>query len=894
MTTLRKTVLLGAAAAFLLGSPASAEKSGRLNDLRGLQLENAKIPVLHQGKLQMVIFSSRNERRGEVMLGTDTVLAVVRKGADPDMIRDDWNLRCYPLEAPLPEVLEFWKPRIVYSEGIMTTPAAEINSMQRRADGSRDVHFRSPMLDLDGVGFEADFDRRTILVNSQVRIVIRQNSADPTELLKTPGKLPPKYEYITARGDSLMIDTRNNKAVLLGNVRVDEAQGFLTCDRLTIFWNSGANKNADKGKRMELTDIHGSGVERVFADGNVVITNRDKPDERIFAEHLVCEVPTGRVKLWGEAKYPRLVSGNGEKASGRVIFFERNSKRGWIVGDCRIESPAGSDAGDGKKQLRILTADKGYLDGGGDTAEFTGNVAMREGERTISCGRLRLVTSDRGGKKAQPKSSDAEAGTGSLLGSPDLGTGGKTLKYADFHDHVVLREGGKGPQLGCDRMHADFSPGNNALRGADFHGHVTMRDASGGRLDCDRMHADFAPENNALTGADFRGHVTMRDASGTKLDCGEMHADFAPGDKGGTDIAGAQWYDGVRVEYSGSDGTPPSVVTAECGEFDGKGNRVTFERNVRGTREKTTLNCERLDLYLAGKKSATAPEAASKAANSATPVPGSIAIGAGSDRVLRKVVATDKVRIVDASGKLDCDKLTFFFSEPPPGAKAEPGMFQAGGAMLTDVLAEGHVVGVNRASAESKQQPGLLQGRSRGDRIIYADRGQADLTEHLSHFSGNVRVKDDEKQLDCDDMYLYGVRRIAPAAVKKAGAAAAPKPRQTEDPDADPYALPGFTEDNVPSVINITDDVQLEKILCVGNVRMLGADPDSKRTLEAGGGRALYVTGSRVVTLTDTPPRKPWLRLEGREQHASRIVYDLNDNIFKSYDTDTFNIEPAP
>ena len=848
MKTSRYTALIGAAAALLLGTAELAgakTEQAQIQNLRGLQLKHAKIPVLNQEKLQMVIFASSAERRGEMLVGFDTVLTIIRRGADADTIRDDWELVPYPLRAPLPQVLEFWKDRIAYSEGIMNTSEAEIDSAGRRAGGNRDVHFRSPQLDLDGVGFEADFKRRTISVNSQVRIVLRQESADPAKLLKTPGKLPKKYEYVTASGDSMLIDTRRNEVMLVGNVRVVEAQAILSCDRLTIFWKSGSRQKKGAVKSVE-SELQDSGIDRVLADGNVIISKRDNPREQIFADHLICDVSKGVAKLSGDNSFPKLVSANGEVLSGRDIQFERDTKRGSITGGCRIDGAPETDAAGRKVVNKGLTADRGFLDSNSNFADFSGKVRMRDGDRIISCERMRVNTADRKGKAAPAKPDQTEHGTGSLLGSPDIGTGGKTLESADFYGKVVLSEPG-GARLGCDRMHADFAAdGGNGIRSADFH-----------------------------------GHVKMTDASGSKLSCEEMHADFAPGTGGGTELVGAQWFRKVRVENAGSDGTPPGVITADRGELDAAGNRVTFESNVRGRRDKATLKCDRLDLYAAPKKNA----AAKKGAAAKTPS-GSAAIGVGGDRAIRKIVASGKTVITDASGSLDCDKLTLFFDELPPGTKPEPGMFQSGGARLTDILADGRVVAVNRASAASSKQPGILSGKSSGTRRIYADHVRADLTRHLSRLNGSVRIKDEENQLDCDEMFLYGVRKVA-------GAAAAKKNAPADDPDADPFALPGFNEDSVPAAINITDDVQLKKILCLGNVRMTRTDPDTKRKQEAGGNRCVYLTERRLITLTDIPPRRPWLRAEGRQQYGSRIVYDLNDNIFRSYDTDTFTVEPG-
>jgi lipopolysaccharide export system protein LptA len=843
MKMLRKSVYFCAAAAFLFGAAAfgagGASTNTQLNDLRGLQLKNAKIPVLNQGKLQMVIFSSSAERRGEMMVGFNTVLAIIRRGADSDAIRDDWDIATYALGAPLADVLKFWKDRIGYCEGFMDTPEAEIDSTGTgRASGSREVHFRSPFLDLDGTGFDVDFERRTISVNSQVQIVIRYDSADPAKLLKDPTKMPEKYEPVRASGDSMLIDTKRNEVMLIGHVRVEETKALLTCDRLTIFWGAESKENLPE-KRPEGMDLHNSGIDRILADGNVVITKRDSPGEQILADHLICDVPKGTAILSGDDEFPRLVSANGEVLSGRDIHFERHTKRGHITGGCRIDgAPETNDKGE-KVVRKGLVADSGFFDADNNFADFAGNVKMRDGDRTVTCDRLRILTDDSGNKKEKKAAAPEKNQSESFLGSPDMGTGGKALKSADFQGRVVLK------------------------------------DAAGYQLSCNRMHTDFVPGGNAISSADCFGKVEMVDSSNSKLNCEEMHAEFAATPGGGTDLTSAKWFRKVRVESAGSADAPPGVITADRGELDNRNARVTFEKNVKGLRDKATLNCERLDIYLAEKS------------GSSTAAPGSIAVGAGNGRIIRKTVASRKVRITDESGSLDCDRLSLFFTELPPGAKPEPGMFQSGGARLTDILAEGNIVAVNKSSVDSQKQPGLIAGKSSGARVLKADRGQVDLTRHLSHFRGAVNIKDDENSLSCDDIYLYGVRRMA---ALKANA----EQLQSDDPDADPFALPGFNEDTVPAAVNLTDDVQLKKVLCLGNVKIERTDPDTGRKQEAGGGRCVYIPEKRTATMTDTPPKLPWLRAEGRQQHGSRIVYDLNDNVFRSYDTDTFTIDDKP
>ena len=808
---------LAAAFALTLGAAAAhAADVHRINDLRGLQLNHAKIPVFNKSRLQMVVFAGRAERRGELMVGSDTVLEIIRAAADMDAINDGWDLKPYPLGAKLIEVLDFWKHRISYSDGVMNTPECEIDQVGRRAFGNREVYFRSPMLDLDGVGFEADFDRRTISVNSRVKIVIRQGSADPAVLLKTPGKLPAKYEYITAVGDSMLIDSQRNEVMLIGHVRVDEERVFLTCDRLTIFWGGEKKETADNAPAL---DLQSSGVDRILADGDVVITRKDNPAEQVFADHLVCNVAKGTLKLTGDTELPKIVSANGEVLCGRTIYLERDTKRGLITGGCRIDGAPERDE-KGKRVVRqSLSSDSGFFDAANNFNDFNGNVRMRDGNRSIVCDRMRIITSENPDKEKKPvKAPAADASVSSMFNSGDFG-------------------------------------GSREIKSAECHGNVVLTDAGSSRLSCEEMHADFATVG------------------------------------GKTDLATAKWFRNVRVETLGDgSGAVPGVITSDRGELDNRADRVTFEGNVKGKRLNSTLDCRRLDIYLEHKKAdddgSAAKSAAPKktdAAAKASAVTGSIAAGTGGDRIIKKTVATGDVHITDASGKLDCDKLSLYFTKLADGEKPTPGMFQSGNAKLTDVVAEGNVVATSRADAKDQSAPGMFSGKSSGDRVLHAEHARADLARNISHFSGNVHINDDENSLLCKDMYLFGRKHRPEPQV--------PGAQPPEDPDADPFALPGFTEDTVPAAVNITGDVQLQRVLCIGDVQLERKDPDTKIKQEAGGDRCEYLTDTRLITMTAVPPRRPWLRAAGRQQYASRIVYDLKDNIFKSYDTDTFTME---
>ena len=247
------------------------------------------------------------------------------------------------------------------------------------------------MIDLDGVGFEADLDKKTILVKSDVRIVLRMGGSDPRKLFEAGAKLPPKYEYMTATSDSMLIDMNNNQILLIGNVRVDEENSGVDCDRMTIFIDrrsdqelAGANRTApvNAGDTLE-------GVSRILCDGNVVVSRKltaeeaKEGDQKAFADHMVYDVKTASVTLTGEEKKnPRVIRGQESLTGQRIVMF-REEQRATVTGDCEIlviQEP--ENPGD-KPGVMKVNSDIAQMDYRNNYSDFIGNVKVDEPRMTL-------------------------------------------------------------------------------------------------------------------------------------------------------------------------------------------------------------------------------------------------------------------------------------------------------------------------------------------------------------------------------------------------------------------------------------------------------------------------------------------------------------------------------
>ena len=419
--TFRSLFLYGVV--FTLVSSTSLSASGSLDDLRGLVLKSAKIPIYQKKRLQMMIFADTATRQGKAVLGNKVVIELLKKKVDVDAIKDSWDLKPYRLRAPLYQVLSFWKDRISYSDGVITSHKANIIQENRTARGDAPVFFRSPILDINGIGFDADFKRRTIQINSDVRMTVRLGNSNPTRLIKNGkiGKIPAKYELARAAADSMIIDSASKQVILIGNVSVTDDSSKITCDRLTVYLGKGAkDKIAKDTKDKDDFGISSHGIEAFSADGNVILSDNkeDDSDRKVLAEHLNYNLKSGVITLTGSgvaysselsedeqlARLVRVIDGDMKLSSASMIVYLDTKKKGKSSGSIggislqgnqeslkKIVMPEAVNVETGNNTS--LVAKSGELDNQANMLYFRKDVVMNDPQMTLNCDNLMMKLS---------------------------------------------------------------------------------------------------------------------------------------------------------------------------------------------------------------------------------------------------------------------------------------------------------------------------------------------------------------------------------------------------------------------------------------------------------------------------------------------------------------------
>jgi hypothetical protein len=161
-------------------------------------LQNFKLPEYREkdNKLELIIYGDKAEAAGMTITLSGVLIDMIRDDvSDVAKVKDMSSVKIYPLNEKKDGVDNFWKTA-AHSKGMLTTPGATFDRATKIVSGKDAVRFRSPSMDADGLGFEADTEKKTIWVKSNVRMVYRKDAGGPGQPAKPPEK------PATEKGDS--------------------------------------------------------------------------------------------------------------------------------------------------------------------------------------------------------------------------------------------------------------------------------------------------------------------------------------------------------------------------------------------------------------------------------------------------------------------------------------------------------------------------------------------------------------------------------------------------------------------------------------------------------------------------------------------------------------------
>lgn len=83
----------------------------------------------------------------------------------------------YPLGSKREDIDKFWSGK-KHCRALMSSESATFDKAARMLHGDTNVYFRSREMDIDGVGFDADYEKKTVHIRSKVRVVLRPDAVE--------------------------------------------------------------------------------------------------------------------------------------------------------------------------------------------------------------------------------------------------------------------------------------------------------------------------------------------------------------------------------------------------------------------------------------------------------------------------------------------------------------------------------------------------------------------------------------------------------------------------------------------------------------------------------------------------------------------------------------------
>ena len=161
---------IAAALALFAGAAFAAEDAGA-----SATLDAFILPEYHKGdnRLQCILYGEKAINQGAFITLKNPLLDIVRDNIkDINAVSNYQGVKLYPISLPTEEVKVFWHGKD-HSRALISSPAAIYDRTTKMLRGDDLVFFRSPGIDIDGVGFDVNDETRFIHIRTKVRVVVR-------------------------------------------------------------------------------------------------------------------------------------------------------------------------------------------------------------------------------------------------------------------------------------------------------------------------------------------------------------------------------------------------------------------------------------------------------------------------------------------------------------------------------------------------------------------------------------------------------------------------------------------------------------------------------------------------------------------------------------------------
>ena len=772
----------------------------------------ARMPFYKNQQLEYFMRSKSMTLRGKLIDAVWPMIDSVNKGVSVETIAKSNNSEdVYALNSPLEDIQDFWKKR-AYSAGVVVSESATFDQAQRTASGTAKVFMRSPSMDLNGVGFSADFNNHQIKVNSNVEIVMRseggRSAASPLQALDQNKKSAAKKSGVSvtrAFCDELHIDTKRNFITLLGNVRVFDAAGTITSDRLEIEFGDDPANSADKqtgkisGKTQKV-------VKKAAADGKkqdlriarfigkVHAVRKLQPDEVADGEQtadadlLVYNAQNDTIELTGSR--PRISRGRDIAEAERIVMMpEKRIVRFFDKCFFKFYRDKGKNA-----TPDLVNSDYADWNYPADLIRLIGNARFKSpaDKSELQADRIEITLAD---KPAGKKSGSKVKKSGGKRPEKSVANGNVVYKRNNNGVEESARAGRMTYQAKQEVIHLENKPviqrGSDIIKGGEMTYHIAK----------ERMVVERS------------SHITLSAATVKQNDSNKSAAQ-----KGRKAAAAAE----------------PVTVDSRSADLNYGGNKLAFAGNVAVRGRGMKLDSDKLDIDLK---------------NAAPAVDKSKDKKSGAVKTRKQPVralAVGNVHAEDDSGILDSGVLDVRLGDSSIPGKTEIEKIYASKKMRLQSKPD--------KGGSKKSKGNTLLGKSAdGTTTLDAERGVMNMLTNVADFYDKVVVKDSSVKLECEHLQMVAARTDK----------------------AVPSVASFRARDEFPDRLAVGNERELLKVIANKNVNIYRTLPTGE-IQRAKGDLGVYTVKERKMVLTCEPPKRPQALTADSGMVGDKVTIELD------------------
>ena len=777
-----------------------------------------RMPYYKGTKLEYFLRGRSTTIRGKLVDVVWPMVDMIRSGVSvEDIAAADSNVDVYPLDSTLETVLKYWAER-AYSDGVVVSEEATFDQYHDTAFGTGKVFLRSPMVDINAVGFSVNQKDKFIKFNSNVEIVLRNRGGNSAILAgkesanKKSDNKKDKISVTRAYSNEMTVDDNRKVITLIGNVRVFSEEGTVTSQKLEIEYGSSKTENEKTdGKNSGLADRSRSNkpklarfIGNVHAVRKLTAEDAAKGEQYADADLMVYDirdkvlVMTGKRSRivqgrdYGEAERIKVQSSDKEQAvffSGKCVFISHSKEKP----DAQPTRVTSNYADWVQKKNTVRLMGDVYINSPEDKTELRADrvtVEMAEGKDKKTAGKA---------------------------DSNDSPLSGQNISRAVAFGNVRIDQKGES--------------GKSAARG----GRMTYIKAE------EKLIMEMQPELHSNDDILRGGLMTYYKNSERMMVTEGSHITLSGKTVGENNS-------GMGLGKAKPSSSSPVTVESKESDLNFGSNLLAFKKDVKVRGRGMQLDSDLLDITL---------EDAAKTRDNAEKVSAGSALGKKKKPV--RALATGNVHAEDASGIMDSGVLDALFGETvTPGKREIEKVFVSGKVRLRNKVKEEPKQEKEKKPEQELTGPTLLGESKTGITNLDADRGELDLIKHTADFYEDITLYDDKVMLECDHLQFFA------------------KPTRDVIEAPEKYRA----RDEFPDRLALGEGMELERVMAHDKVVMTRTvSPDEVQ--KARGDHACYEVKDRKVFLTCDPPGQPRAVTSQGGLIGDSVVVDLdNQQIF--------------